>query len=70
MVKKTKSKRGGAEGGKNGVDEPKEKISEVDKEWFQIQIKSLEDKLLRRNERLRQLQQSNQEFQERYEQLR
>ena len=30
-----------------------EKISEVDKEWFGIQIKSLEEKLDRRNEKLR-----------------
>ena len=30
-----------------------EKISEGDKEWFGIQIKSLEEKLDRRNEKLR-----------------
>ena len=30
-----------------------EKISEVDKEWFGIQIKSLEEKLDRRNAKLR-----------------
>ena len=30
-----------------------EKISEVDKEWYGIQIKSLEEKLDRRNEKLR-----------------
>ena len=30
-----------------------EKLTEVDKEWFQIQIRALEEKLERRNEKMR-----------------
>jgi hypothetical protein len=51
---------------KGGGEETKEKISEVDKEWFQIQIKSLDEKLARRMEKLRNLELSNNEYRERY----
>ena len=50
-----KGKKGGAGGPPAQGEEAKqgEKVSEVDKEWFGIQIKSLEEKLDRRNEKLR-----------------
>ena len=50
-----KGKKGGAGGGGGGGEEAVagEKMNEVDKEWFGIQIKSLEEKLDRRNEKLR-----------------
>ena len=50
-----KKGKGSAGSPTQGGDEGKvgEKISEVDKEWFGIQIKSLEEKLDRRNEKLR-----------------
>ena len=50
-----KGKKGGAGGALAQGEEAKqgEKISEVDKEWFGIQIKSLEEKLDRRNDKLR-----------------
>lgn len=44
MAKKPKSKKGAggpAESGKGG-EEAKEKITEVDKEWFQIQVDSFD----------------------------
>lgn len=54
MPKKPKGKKGseggGAGSGGKGVDDAKEKLSEVDKEWFQIQIKALEEKLQGRKE--------------------
>ena len=64
MSKKTKSKKGQSEFGKGG-EELKEKMTEVDKEWFQIQIKSLEEKLQRRNEKMKALEGSNNEYMER-----
>ena len=50
-----KKGKGSAVSPTQGGEEAKagEKISEVDKEWFGIQIKSLEEKLDRRNEKLR-----------------
>ena len=50
-----KKKGKGGNGSPTQGEEAKagEKISEVDKEWFGIQIKSLEEKLDRRNEKLR-----------------
>ena len=50
-----KGKKGGAGGGGGQGEEAVagEKMNEVDKEWFGIQIKSLEEKLDRRNEKLR-----------------
>ena len=69
MVKKAKGKKSSVEGSKN-EESQREKITEVDKEWFQIQIKSLEEKLERRNEKMRQYELSNKEFEERYIQLR
>ena len=50
-----KKGKGAAGGSPTQGEEVKagEKISEVDKEWFGIQIKSLEEKLERRNEKLR-----------------
>ena len=65
-----KSKKGSSEQGKGAGEEQKDKLSEVDKEWYHIQMKSLEEKLARRVETARNLEASNQEFQERYEQLR
>ena len=64
-----KSKKGKGKKGKEGEeegDELKEKLLEVDKEWFQIQIKSLEEKLDRRNDKARNLEVSNKEYQDRY----
>ena len=48
-------KKKGGNGSPNQGEEAKagENITEVDKEWFGIQIKSLEEKLDRRNEKLR-----------------
>ena len=54
----------GAEGDEEAAQ--KDKLLEVDKEWYQIQIKSLEEKLDRRNDRARTLEVSNKEYQERY----
>ena len=54
----------GAEGDEEAAQ--KDKLLEVDKEWYQIQIKSLEEKLDRRNDRARALEVSNKEYQERY----
>ena len=55
MMGPKKGKKGGAGGGGGQGEEAVagEKMSEVDKEWFGIQIKSLEEKLDRRNEKLR-----------------
>jgi hypothetical protein len=64
--KKAASKRGKKGGGDAKNEEQKDKLLEVDKEWFQIQIRSLEEKLERRNERARNLELSNTEYQERY----
>ena len=66
MAKPKKSNKGkkGA-GGEQKTEEQKDKLLEVDKEWFQIQIKSLEEKLDRRNERARNLELSNKEYQDR-----
>lgn len=68
MVKKTKGKKGRDDDGKRGEDQQGrgEKVSEVDKEWFQIQIRSLEEKLSRRNDKMTALEISNKDFQERY----
>ena len=44
----------------------KDKLLEVDKEWFQIQIRSLEEKLERRNDRAKNLEVSNKEYQDRF----
>ena len=75
MTKNRKMKKDGPTGsgrggGLGGAEEAKERLTEVDKEWFQIQIKALEEKLQRRNDKMRRLEQSNLEFQERYEELR
>ncbi len=67
MAKKTKKSQSEKQG---GGEDAKEKMSEVDKEWYQIQIKTLEEKLARRMEKLRNLELSNAEFHERYDQLR
>ena len=61
-----KAKKGSSEEEK----EQKDKLSEVDKEWYHIQMKSLEEKLARRVEIARNLEMSSKEYQERYEQLR
>ena len=55
MAKKTKNGKKGSDdapGGK-GYDESKEKISEVEKEWFQIQLKALEEKLQKKTEKMK-----------------
>ena len=41
----------------------REKVTEVDKEWFNIQIRALEEKLQRRTDKLHGLEQSNVEYQ-------
>ena len=67
-----KGKKGGA-GGSGGQGEEAvagEKMSEVDKEWFGIQIKSLEEKLDRRNEKLRRFEERNTELETQYIELR
>jgi hypothetical protein len=55
---------GGVGGG--GGEEVKERMTEVDKEWYQIQIKSLEERLQRRSDKMKQLEQVNSEYLERY----
>ena len=62
MAKKTK--KGSLDQNKGSGEEQKDKLSEVDKEWYQIQMKSLEEKLARRVERAKTLEISNQEYQE------
>ena len=54
MAKKTKhgKKSDDALGGK-GYDESREKVSEVEKEWFQIQLKALEEKLQKKTEKMK-----------------
>ena len=42
----------------------------MDKEWFTIQIKSLEEKLDRRNDKLRRFEERNKELEVQYLQLR
>ena len=67
-----KGKKGGA-GGSGGQGEEVvagEKMNEVDKEWFGIQIKSLEEKLDRRNEKLRRFEERNTELETQYIDLR
>ena len=48
------------------VEEQKDKLLEVDKEWFQIQIRSLEEKLEQRTNLSEKLKVSNKEYQERF----
>jgi hypothetical protein len=43
---------------------------QVDKEWFTIQIKSLEEKLDRRNDKLRRFEERNKELEVQFLQLR
>ena len=70
-AKKAAAKKGKkAQSGEQKSEEQKDKLLEVDKEWFQIQIRSLEEKLERRNDRAKNLETSNKEYQERFEQLR
>ena len=57
-----KGKKGGGSGSEADKDEEgqqKDRLTEVDKEWFNIQIRTLEDKLERRNEKMRNLEESN-----------
>ena len=44
---------------KEEENQQKDRLTEVDKEWFNIQIRTLEDKLERRNEKMRNLEESN-----------
>ncbi len=62
MAKKPKSRRG--EGDQVSGEEAKEKVTEVDREWFQIQIKALEEKLQRRTDKMQLLEASYVEFKE------
>lgn len=64
MAKGKKGKKG--QEVKEGEAEQKDKLLEVDKEWYQIQIRSLEEKLERRNDKARALEVSNKEYQDRY----
>ena len=57
MVRKTKGKKGA---GDKGQEDLKEKVSEVDRDWWEIQIKSLKEKLQRRSERVQHLESSYQ----------
>ena len=57
-----KGKKGAGSGSDAEKDEEaqlKDRLTEVDKEWFNIQIRTLEDKLERRNEKMRNLEESN-----------
>ena len=57
-----KGKKGagsGSEADKDEEGQQKDRLTEVDKEWFNIQIRTLEDKLERRNEKMRNLEESN-----------
>ncbi|XP_040571349.1 cilia- and flagella-associated protein 157 [Lepeophtheirus salmonis] len=69
MTKKVKNKKGQSDGGSKG-EELRDKISEVDKEWFGIQIKSLEEKLERRVQTINSLEINNKDLTEKYHQLR
>ena len=62
MAKKTKK---ALDQNKGNGEEQKDRLSEVDKEWYQIQMKSLEEKLARREEKAKNLEISNQEYPER-----
>ena len=64
MAKGKKGKKG--QEVKEGEAEQKDKLLEVDKEWYQIQIRSLEEKLERPNDKARALEVSNKEYQDRY----
>ena len=60
-----KGKKGtgsGSEADKDEENQQKDRLTEVDKEWFNIQIRTLEDKLERRNEKMRNLEESNRYF--------
>lgn len=52
-------------GNADSEEQQKDKLTEVDKEWYQIQIRTLEEKLDRRNERMLELERSNLDYQER-----
>ena len=52
-------KKGGSDADKEEENQQKDRLTEVDKEWFNIQIRTLEDKLERRNEKMRNLEESN-----------
>ena len=55
-----KGKKGaGSDSEKDEESAQKDRLTEVDKEWFNIQIRTLEDKLERRNEKMRNLEESN-----------
>ena len=57
--KKGKKGEAGRGSDKDEEGQQKDRLTEVDKEWFNIQIRTLEDKLERRNERMRNLEESN-----------
>ena len=62
MAKKAAAKKGKAKvKTEEQTGEQKDKLLEVDKEWFQVQIRSLEEKLERRNDRAKNLETSNKE---------
>ena len=67
MSKKSKSSKKSDAAGL--AEEAKEKLTEVDKEWFNIQIRALEEKLQRRNDKMNRLEQSNQDYQNKSGQL-
>ena len=55
-----KGKKGEAEeSDKDEEGQQKDRLTEVDKEWYNIQIRTLEDKLDRRNEKMNKLEESN-----------
>ncbi|XP_063221835.1 cilia- and flagella-associated protein 157 isoform X2 [Bacillus rossius redtenbacheri] len=65
-----KAKKGGKKGGKKAaVQEEKVELTEVDKELFQIQISDLMRKVERLKNRCRELETSNEDYQQRYNQL-
>ena len=67
MSKKTKTgKKADAAGLAAAEEANREKLSEVDKEWFNIQIRALEEKLQRRNAKMQRLEQSNVEYQNKW----
>ena len=62
--KKGRKGKKGKKGDEDGENEgQKDKLLEVDKEMFKVQIQTLEDKLDRRNDRAKTLEVSNKDFQ-------
>lgn len=68
MAKKTKNGKKGSDDGVGGKgSDEKEKISEVEKEWFQIQLKALEEKLQKKTEKMKAWEALSNEYKEKWD---